>query len=48
MEDMEVTNLGRIEELDWNWKVMLENIIELYHADRLHFPIHEMAPASRS
>jgi phenylpropionate dioxygenase-like ring-hydroxylating dioxygenase large terminal subunit len=47
MEDMEVTSLGRIDGLDWNWKVMLENIIELYHADRLHFPIHEMAPASR-
>jgi phenylpropionate dioxygenase-like ring-hydroxylating dioxygenase large terminal subunit len=47
VEDMTLVDLGRLENLPWNWKVMLENVIELYHADRLHLPIHEMAPASR-
>ncbi|MCU1457245.1 MAG: putative oxidoreductase [Actinomycetia bacterium] len=47
LEDMAVVDLGRLENLPWNWKVMLENVIEIYHADRLHLPIHEMAPASK-
>jgi phenylpropionate dioxygenase-like ring-hydroxylating dioxygenase large terminal subunit len=47
IEDMVVTGMGTVEGLPWNWKVMFENVIEIYHADRLHLPIHEMAPASR-
>ncbi|HVX23647.1 MAG TPA: aromatic ring-hydroxylating dioxygenase subunit alpha [Acidimicrobiales bacterium] len=46
MGEMEAASLGRVDGLPWNWKVMLENIIEIYHADRLHLPIHELAPAS--
>jgi phenylpropionate dioxygenase-like ring-hydroxylating dioxygenase large terminal subunit len=32
--------------LPWNWKVMHENSMEGYHADRLHAGLHAMLPSS--
>jgi phenylpropionate dioxygenase-like ring-hydroxylating dioxygenase large terminal subunit len=30
--------------LPWNWKIMHENSIDVYHVDRLHFPRHAVLP----
>ncbi|MCI0636038.1 MAG: aromatic ring-hydroxylating dioxygenase subunit alpha, partial [Actinobacteria bacterium] len=46
IEDMTVVDLGRADAMRWNWKIMLENFVEPYHTDRLHHPLHELAPAS--
>jgi phenylpropionate dioxygenase-like ring-hydroxylating dioxygenase large terminal subunit len=35
-----------VRDLPWNWKVMHENSMEAYHADRLHAGLHAMLPAS--
>lgn len=32
--------------IPWNWKIMHENSIEVYHVDRLHFPKHFVIPSS--
>lgn len=29
----------------WNWKIMHENSIDVYHVDRLHYPRHAVLPA---
>ena len=31
--------------LPWNWKIMHENSIDVYHVDRLHYPRHAVLPA---
>jgi nitrite reductase/ring-hydroxylating ferredoxin subunit len=33
-------------DLPWNWKIMHENSIDIYHVDRLHFPKHSVLPAN--
>jgi len=35
----------RLTGLPWNWKVMHENSLELYHADRLHGSLHAAVPS---
>ncbi|MCU1458209.1 MAG: putative oxidoreductase [Actinomycetia bacterium] len=35
----------RLENLPWNWKVMLENFNDPYHASRLHGPLQSFAPS---
>ena len=30
--------------LPWNWKIMHENSIDVYHVDRLHYPRHAVLP----
>jgi phenylpropionate dioxygenase-like ring-hydroxylating dioxygenase large terminal subunit len=35
-------------ELPWNWKVMLENFNDPYHASRLHEPLQTFAPSGMS
>jgi phenylpropionate dioxygenase-like ring-hydroxylating dioxygenase large terminal subunit len=34
-----------IPDLEWNWKVMLENFNDPYHASRLHGPLQTFAPS---
>jgi phenylpropionate dioxygenase-like ring-hydroxylating dioxygenase large terminal subunit len=34
--------------LPWNWKVMLENFNDPYHASRLHHPLQTFAPSGMS
>jgi nitrite reductase/ring-hydroxylating ferredoxin subunit len=35
----------RLEGLPWNWKVMMENFNDPYHASRLHGPLQTFAPS---
>jgi phenylpropionate dioxygenase-like ring-hydroxylating dioxygenase large terminal subunit len=35
-------------DLPWNWKVMLENFNDPYHASRLHEPLQTFAPSGMS
>lgn len=35
----------RLEDLRWNWKVMLENFNDAYHATRLHKGPHDFCPS---
>ena len=34
-----------IPDLPWNWKVMMENFNDPYHASRLHGPLQTFAPS---
>ena len=34
-----------VEKLPFNWKIMVENFMEVYHPDRLHDVVHEFAPS---
>ena len=36
---------ARIPDLAWNWKVMMENFNDPYHASRLHGPLQTFAPS---
>lgn len=36
---------GTLDDLAWNWKVMLENFNDPYHASRLHGHLQEFAPS---
>jgi phenylpropionate dioxygenase-like ring-hydroxylating dioxygenase large terminal subunit len=38
----------RLTDLPWNWKVMLENFNDPYHASRLHGPLQTFAPSGMS
>src|SRR3546814_20908228 len=41
-----VTRTGKtLPDLPWNWKVMLENFNDPYHASRLHGPLQTFAPS---
>ncbi|MGE2832625.1 aromatic ring-hydroxylating oxygenase subunit alpha [Mycobacterium sp. SMC-4] len=33
-------------DMPWNWKIMHENSIDVYHVDRLHYPRHAVLPSS--
>lgn len=47
--DVAVTRPGkRLTGLPWNWKVMLENFNDPYHASRLHEPLQTFAPSGMS
>jgi nitrite reductase/ring-hydroxylating ferredoxin subunit len=35
-----------LSDLPWNWKIMHENSIDVYHVDRLHFPRHAVLPSN--
>ena len=37
-----------IPDLDWNWKLMMENFNDPYHASRLHHPLQTFAPSGMS
>jgi phenylpropionate dioxygenase-like ring-hydroxylating dioxygenase large terminal subunit len=44
--DTAVTRDGKkLEHVPWNWKVMLENFNDPYHASRLHGPLQTFAPS---
>jgi phenylpropionate dioxygenase-like ring-hydroxylating dioxygenase large terminal subunit len=44
--DSAITILGStLSDLPWNWKVMLENFNDPYHASRLHGPLQTFAPS---
>ena len=32
-------------DMPWNWKIMHENSIDVYHVDRLHYPRHAVLPS---
>ncbi|MBX5486850.1 MAG: aromatic ring-hydroxylating dioxygenase subunit alpha [Mycolicibacterium hassiacum] len=32
-------------DMPWNWKIMHENSIDVYHVDRLHYPLHRVLPS---
>jgi phenylpropionate dioxygenase-like ring-hydroxylating dioxygenase large terminal subunit len=36
---------GSLPDLPWNWKVMMENFNDPYHASRLHGPLQTFAPS---
>ncbi len=47
--DNAVTLPGKtLTDLPWNWKVMLENFNDPYHASRLHEPMQTFAPSGMS
>jgi phenylpropionate dioxygenase-like ring-hydroxylating dioxygenase large terminal subunit len=47
--DTAVTVPGKtLADLPWNWKVMLENFNDPYHASRLHDPLQTFAPSGMS
>jgi phenylpropionate dioxygenase-like ring-hydroxylating dioxygenase large terminal subunit len=47
--DAAVTLPGKtLTDLPWNWKVMLENFNDPYHASRLHEPLQTFAPSGMS
>src|SRR5262249_9106239 len=47
--DAAVTLPGKsLANLPWNWKVMLENFNDGYHASRLHEPLQTFAPSGMS
>jgi phenylpropionate dioxygenase-like ring-hydroxylating dioxygenase large terminal subunit len=47
--DIAVTLPGKtLPDLPWNWKVMLENFNDPYHASRLHEPLQTFAPSGMS
>jgi phenylpropionate dioxygenase-like ring-hydroxylating dioxygenase large terminal subunit len=47
--DTAVTIPGKtLDDLPWNWKVMLENFNDPYHASRLHGPLQTFAPSGMS
>jgi phenylpropionate dioxygenase-like ring-hydroxylating dioxygenase large terminal subunit len=33
-------------DMPWNWKIMHENSIDVYHVDRLHYPRHAVLPSN--
>ncbi|MDQ1357972.1 MAG: hypothetical protein QOG44_2345 [Acidimicrobiaceae bacterium] len=35
-----------LRKLPWNWKIMQENSMDVYHVDRLHFPRHAVLPGA--
>ena len=35
-----------IDDVTFNWKIMVENFMEMYHNSRLHHGIHDWAPSS--
>ena len=35
-----------IPDVPFNWKIMVENFMEMYHQSRLHHGIHDFAPSS--
>lgn len=35
----------RFDSMPWNWKVMLENFNDAYHASRLHAGVHDFCPS---
>lgn len=37
-----------LSDLPWNWKVMIENFNDPYHASRLHHPLQTFAPSGMS
>jgi len=44
-----VTREGKtLTDLPWNWKVMMENFNDPYHASRLHGPLQTFAPSGMS
>lgn len=44
-----VTREGKtLPDLPWNWKVMMENFNDPYHASRLHHPLQTFAPSGMS
>jgi phenylpropionate dioxygenase-like ring-hydroxylating dioxygenase large terminal subunit len=47
--DGAVTLEGKtLADLPWNWKVMMENFNDPYHASRLHHPLQTFAPSGMS
>jgi phenylpropionate dioxygenase-like ring-hydroxylating dioxygenase large terminal subunit len=47
--DVAVTRAGKtIPDLPWNWKIMLENFNDPYHASHLHAPLQTFAPSGMS
>ncbi len=45
-EEMVTVDPENVEDLPFNWKIMVENFMEGYHPDRLHTIIHDFAPSS--
>lgn len=43
--DMVTEEPSRLDAVPWNWKIMHENSIDVYHVDRLHFPRHSVLPS---
>ncbi|MCW2546383.1 MAG: bedC1, partial [Mycobacterium sp.] len=44
--EMSTEDPTHLPDLPWNWKIMHENSIDVYHVDRLHYPRHAVLPAS--
>jgi phenylpropionate dioxygenase-like ring-hydroxylating dioxygenase large terminal subunit len=53
LEHFDLTNAATVPgktlpDLPWNWKVMMENFNDPYHASRLHEPLQTFAPSGMS
>lgn len=46
IDEMVTVDPENVENLPFNWKIMVENFMEGYHPDRLHAIIHDFAPSS--
>jgi phenylpropionate dioxygenase-like ring-hydroxylating dioxygenase large terminal subunit len=44
LSEMATEEPAHLANLPWNWKIMHENSIDVYHVDRLHFPRHAVLP----
>lgn len=44
LSDMATEEPAHLANLPWNWKIMHENSVDVYHVDRLHFPRHAVLP----
>ncbi len=48
LDDAVTIHSKTLPDLPWNWKVMLENFNDPYHASRLHEPLQTFAPSGMS
>ena len=46
LADMVTEEPAVLKNLPWNWKIMQENSMDVYHVDRLHFPRHAVLPGA--
>lgn len=45
LDDVVMPHTDRLDDLQWNWKVMFENFNDAYHATRLHKGPHDFCPS---
>ncbi len=46
LSEMVTEDPAVLKKLPWNWKIMQENSMDIYHVDRLHFPRHAVLPGA--